>query len=111
MPTIIRLRDLKKKKEPNKNRSAKYYNSKSWQTIRNRYIRDYPLCEICLSKGITKAAEEVHHKKFILSGTTEAERFDLLTDKSNLISVCKECHSKLHAYAKKYHLNYADHYD
>lgn len=110
MPTILRLKDIKKK-EPKENISQKYYNNKGWRILRNSYIRKHPLCEICLSKGIVKPAEEVHHKQFILSGCSEAERIQLLTSEQNLLSVCKECHNKLHVYAKKYHMNYADHYD
>lgn len=96
MPTIIRLRDLKKKKEPNKNRSAKYYNSKSWQTIRNRYIRDYPLCERCLANGKTVPAEHIHHLVPFLTGITEEERWKLLTDVDNLQALCAKCHKEIH---------------
>lgn len=97
MPTIIRLKDIKKDKEQkNVNRSAKYYNSKAWRTIRNSYIRNHPLCEICLSKGIVKPAEQVHHKIEFLSGITEDERWKLLTDTTNLLSLCIKCHKEIH---------------
>ena len=91
--------------------SSKYYNSKQWHHLRQYYIRRHPLCEICLSKDIIKPADEVHHKRFILSGSTDEERYLLLTDESNLMSVCSECHDKLHAYAKRRHLRYADRYE
>lgn len=112
MPTInknkISHKELPYKHENNV--SGKYYNTKQWKNLRNYYIRRNPLCEICLSKGIVKPANEVHHKRFILSGIDEDERYKLLTDESNLLSVCYECHDKLHAYAKKNNLNYAENY-
>ena len=76
--------------------SAKYYNSIQWKRLRNYYIRRHPLCEECLSKGIVKPAEEVHHKLIILGGITEEERWERLTNEDNLMSLCKECHDKIH---------------
>ena len=32
------------------------YNSKKWKTLRNKYISDHPLCEICGAE-----ATQVHH--------------------------------------------------
>jgi len=99
MPTITRLKDLKQKSiQPYKrfNQSAKYYNSKGWHLLRNSYIRSHPLCEVCLSKGITKPAEHVHHKIEFLNGNTNEERWSLLLNEGNLMSVCSECHRQLH---------------
>lgn len=78
------------------NRSAKYYNDRRWGLLRNWYIRNNPLCEECLLKGISRAAEHVHHKKEFLKGKTEEERYELLLDPDNLESVCKECHQEIH---------------
>ena len=97
MPTINRNR-ISHKETPyiHNNVSAKYYNSKQWHNLRNYYIRRHPLCEICLSKGIVKAAEEVHHKIPYLRGNTDEERWKLLTDEDNLQSLCCECHDEVH---------------
>lgn len=78
------------------NRSSTYYNTKQWKYLRNYYIRRHPLCEICLSKDIVKPAEEVHHKIPFMTGQTEEERWQLLTDEYNLQALCKACHDEVH---------------
>jgi len=98
MPTINRNR-ISYKELPYKhenNISGKYYNTKQWKNLRNYYIRRHPLCEICLSKGIVKEANEVHHKLPYLRGKTDEERWKLLTDEDNLMSLCYECHDEIH---------------
>ena len=43
--------------------AEKFYKSKSWQKVRNAYMRSQrSLCEICLANGIIKPCEIVHHK-------------------------------------------------
>lgn len=99
MPTITRLKDLKTSKHDkykHNNQSAKFYNSKSWKTLRNSYIRSYPLCERCLENNIITPAEHVHHKREFLSGNTDEERWQLLLDTDNLMSVCIKCHKEIH---------------
>ena len=96
MPTIIRLRDIKKEKDSNTNRSAKYYNSKGWRILRNSYIRSHPLCERCLSKDIVTPAEHVHHIVPFLSGNGESNIWKLLLDEGNLMSLCAKCHKEIH---------------
>ena len=95
MPEIIRLKDLRKH-TPKTNISAKYYNSKSWKTLRNSYIRSHPLCERCLENGITKPAEHIHHVTPFLRGLTDESRWTLLLDQDNLMALCRDCHSKVH---------------
>ena len=46
--------------------------------------------------GISRQAEEVHHKRPFLSGQTEDERWQLLLNPNNLMSLCAECHDDLH---------------
>lgn len=97
MPTINKNR-IHQKFTPYKkdNNSAKYYNSIQWKRLRNYYIRRHPLCEECLSKGIVKPAEEVHHKLPFIYGITEEDRWNRLTDEDNIIALCKECHVEAH---------------
>ena len=95
MPTILRLKDLKKNK-PRQNRSAKYYNNKGWRILRNPYIRSHPLCEMCLKEGKVTPAEHVHHIRNFLSGTTEGERLHLLLDQDNLQALCRKHHLEVH---------------
>lgn len=61
---------------------------RAWKRIRDRHIREHPLCEECLKHGIYKPAEEVHHKLPLADGGTH--------DRSNLISLCRSCHMKAH---------------
>lgn len=63
--------------------------SKAWKIIRKRYISEHPLCESCLKENRMTKAEHVHHIKPLSIGGTH--------DESNLMSLCKSCHSKIHA--------------
>lgn len=110
MPTINK-KPIRQKQTPYKHdrKSAKYYNTKQWINLRNYYLRNNPLCEECLRQGIVKEAVEVHHKRFILSGKDEYERYNLLTDERNLMSLCLAHHKEMHNIARKYNLSYIDH--
>lgn len=83
------------------NQSSEYYNSIYWQNIRNAYIVEHPLCEVCLRKDIIKPADHIHHIKPFLTGTTQFEKWDLLLNKDNLIAVCVPCHKELHRKLRK----------
>lgn len=61
---------------------------RAWKRIRDRKIRENPLCEECFKAGIYKAAEEVHHILPLADGGT--------SERSNLISLCRSCHMKAH---------------
>lgn len=97
MPTINRKTNKIENVEWGSNQSAPFYNSKGWKVLRNNYIRLHPLCEECLYKGISTPAEQVHHKKEFLSGKTDDERWSLLLNPNNLMSVCRKCHSEIHS--------------
>lgn len=99
MPTITRLKDINKHTSHNENQSAKYYNSKQWRMLRNSYIRLHPLCEVCLKNDKVTPAEHVHHKQEFLRGITDEQRWNLLLDKDNLMSVCRECHKEIHKHS------------
>ena len=49
---------------------------RAWKRIRDRYIQEHPLCELC-------------HKKPLAEGGTHA--------RDNLIALCKSCHARIHA--------------
>ena len=67
--------------------SKRQYSNK-WKKTRAAFLALYPLCEMCKRKGIYKAAQEVHHIKPLSQGGS-------LTDFSNLMALCKSCHSKI----------------
>lgn len=60
----------------------------AWRKIRTRYVALHPLCEMCEKEGRLTPVEAVHHKIELSVGGTN--------DFSNLMSVCKSCHSKIH---------------
>ncbi|MBU4541801.1 MAG: HNH endonuclease [Firmicutes bacterium] len=61
----------------------------SWKRIRDRYIRNNSLCEMCLKKGRLTPAQEVHHIKPLSKGGTH--------DEKNLMALCSSCHSTITA--------------
>ncbi len=60
----------------------------AWRIIRKNYISAHPLCERCQQAGRVVPAEHVHHKRELSMGGTN--------DESNLMSLCKSCHSSIH---------------
>ena len=62
---------------------------RAWKRIRDRHIAQHPLCEVCKKNGKLTPAEEVHHIVPLSRGGTH--------ENSNLMSLCKACHSKITA--------------
>ncbi len=62
---------------------------KVWKRIRDKYAAEHPFCELCFECGIIVPTEEIHHKLPLSEGGTH--------DRSNLIALCKSCHSTIHA--------------
>jgi 5-methylcytosine-specific restriction endonuclease McrA len=72
-----------------------FYKSHKWRQVRNAYFKHARgLCEICLSKGLIKQGEIVHHKIEMDPEKIHNERLAYGVD--NLQLVCRECHAKLH---------------
>jgi 5-methylcytosine-specific restriction protein A len=63
--------------------------SGSWKKIRAIYAAEHPLCEQCLKEGRYVRMEHVHHIIPLSEGGTN--------DPGNLMSLCKSCHSRIHA--------------
>lgn len=61
---------------------------RSWKRIRDRYAREHPLCQMCKADGRLTPTDEVHHILPVSQGGTH--------DRSNLMSLCKSCHNKIH---------------
>ena len=62
---------------------------RAWKRIRDRYVQEHPLCEMCLEQGRLVSTEEVHHKLPLSEGGTHA--------RENLIALCQSCHARIHA--------------
>ena len=109
MPSINRKQIRPKTVEyKHDDKSAEYYNSNAWHSLRNEYYAKHPLCECCLSHDRVTAAEHIHHKLIWLSQPTEELRWQAFLDENNLMSVCTACHYALHTKAKRYNMNCVD---
>ena len=109
MPSINRKQIRPKTVEyKHDDKSAEYYNSNAWHSLRNEYYAKHPLCECCLSHDRVTAAEHIHHKLIWLSQPTEELRWQAFLDEGNLMSVCTACHYALHTKAKRYNMNCVD---
>lgn len=94
MPYLKKPKPIKQRQINTEDRQQIYQSSK-WKKLREAKLMEQPLCEICLARGIIKFAEDVHHKDSFLNYEGN-DRLWKAYDYSNLLSVCKECHSFLH---------------
>ena len=62
---------------------------RAWKRIRDSYVQQHPVCELCQQDGRLTPTEEVHHKVPLSEGGTHA--------RTNLIALCKSCHARIHA--------------
>ena len=67
---------------------SKFYGSGRWQKVREKQIKQQPLCEMCMEKGKTKQADVVDH--IVPVRVDWNKRFVM----SNLQSLCYKCHAK-----------------
>lgn len=100
MPTINKPKK-KRVKNGRSKEAQSIYDSVQWRKLRSAYVIQHPLCEMCLLNDIIRPTEEVHHKKPILTGTSQLEMITLALDPNNLIGLCKDCHHKVHNDMKK----------
>jgi len=75
--------------------AERFYKGKAWQKTRDAYWQyRQGLCEICLSKGIIKPCEIVHHKIELTPDNITDPTITLNWE--NLCCLCRECHAKVH---------------
>lgn len=102
MPTINLNKKPPKKKKTNNNSERRklrqsMYNSNMWKALTKWYRSQHPFCEMCEKKGKLTPAEATHHiESPFKDGLSEEERWDLLLDIDNLMSVCVDCHLEIH---------------
>ena len=75
---------------------AMIYNSREWKALRIQKLRANPLCERCEQEGFVRSAHCVHHVKPIETAATMEEMRRLAFNPANLMSLCDECHHKIH---------------
>lgn len=72
-----------------------FYSSKAWQDCRNEYMtKVHHLCEECLSDGIYKPADIVHHVVELTPANINCPEITL--NHNNLQAVCRDCHGAKH---------------
>lgn len=74
----------------------KLLNTVKWKKMRRAKLSEQPLCEMCASEGRVKAATCVHHVTPVLDGLSREEMSRLAFDYRNLMSLCDECHKRVH---------------
>lgn len=72
-----------------RDKSTKRRYGRAWKRIRDKYAAEHPFCELCFERGLAVPVEEIHHRLPLSEGGTY--------DRSNLIALCKSCHSQIHA--------------
>lgn len=77
-----------------KRTEAKFYHSARWKGLRDWFLTQHPLCEVCLREGRVEPAKIVDHIVEIKDG---GARYD--TD--NLQALCDACHNKKTSAARK----------
>ena len=81
--------------------TAGFYGTPAWKATRLAYAKSCGgLCERCLSRGIYKAGEIVHHKMHM----TPANMHDpnVALNWNNLQLLCRDCHALMHKPTKRY---------
>lgn len=80
--------------------AARLYNSTAWKNCRREYAKSKGnLCEVCLSKGIYKGGEIVHHRVILTPENVDDPNVTLNWD--NLQLVCRDCHATIHDARKR----------
>ena len=91
--------------EKDMDNSSNYYNSEAWKRLRDSYIKEHPVCEICLQYGHVTPTEHIHHKyRFQAEHTIEA-KWNTFLNQNNLIALCKKCHYGCHKKMRNNKLN------
>lgn len=92
-----RCKDKKQAKD-----KATIYNSSEWHETRAAKLEANPLCELCEAEGYYRSATLVHHIHPIEDSRTMEEMKHWAFLWTNLQSLCRECHNKIHN-QKGYH--------
>lgn len=69
---------------------------REWHKMSRMQLIRQPYCERCLKRGIRTEAVEVHHIHPVQDALSDDDKFRLMFDPHNLMSVCRQCHVELH---------------
>lgn len=78
----------------------KIYQDKRWKSIRDRRLKDNPICQECAENGLTAPTEEIHHIIRFSDGSDDKEKQVLAYAYINTRSLCVEHHKYAHAHYK-----------
>ena len=102
MPTIPRLRDIKKAPSYRKQQRQSMYSKSEYRKLRDWYYQCHPICEDCQRIGLLTEAKDIHH---VMSpydpNISPAESYRRLMDENNLVSLCRYHHNLRHGNCKK----------
>lgn len=78
--------------------NSRFYNTAKWVKLRNRFIKEFPICRSCEKIGITTPGREVDH---VIPIRIDSGK---MLDWNNLQTLCVSCHrsktsKERHAYA------------
>lgn len=96
MPTINKPKKNRKNENTMRRERMEIYNTSRWRELRRAKFITNPLCELCLQEGRVKPAEDIHHIVSFMSVYDRTQRLHLAFDYGNLMSLCKQCHQKIH---------------
>lgn len=85
---------------------AEFYNSKSWQSLREYKIRQSPLCELCLKRGRAVPATQVHHTFVFGNLKKDEQKWEAFLNYDLLASLCTYHHQLAHKYLKQNNTDY-----
>lgn len=102
MPTIPRLRDIKRPQSYRKQQRQSMYSKAEYRKLRDWYYQCHPICEDCQRIGLLTEAKDIHH---VMSpydpNISPAESYRRLMDENNLVSLCRYHHNLRHGNCKK----------
>ena len=87
-PRVERINQQRSREASGSAEEQAMYKTTKWQRLRNRIIRNEPLCRECKRKGLTVPATVVDHIE------RARVRPDLFYTESNLQPLCDKCHNK-----------------
>jgi 5-methylcytosine-specific restriction protein A len=87
--------EARRRSDPALARAQRIRSSARWRKLRALKLARDPLCEDCQTRGVLKAATQVHHVEGL------AQRPDLAFVMKNLASLCTTCHAKREAQERR----------
>ena len=90
-PGLAKRREKRRERwSPEYREASDIRSSRRWQKLRDMYRREHPMCQFCNERP----ANDVHHIVPLI------EAPNLGYSKSNLLAVCRQCHTTIHTREK-----------